>query len=159
MNEMSNDSGELRGVMIQVAGDSLLLPNASIAEILSVVDPEPIENAPEWLLGQVRWRGWQVPLVDFPTLAGQGGPERNLRGRRALVLKALGGNPRMPFFGVLTQGFPRLVTVSPSTLEEMTASESTGVDDVAVPVLYQGEQVLIPDMDRVEAMLGEALAG
>ena len=157
MNEMSNESGELRGVMIQVAGDSLLLPNASIAEILSVVDPEPIENAPDWLLGQVRWRGWQVPLVDFPTLAGQGGPERNLRGRRALVLKALGGNPRMPFFGVLTQGFPRLVTVSPSTLEELPEAEDG--TEVAVPVRYQGEQVLIPDMDRVETMLGEALAG
>ena len=55
----------IRGVLIQVAEARLLLPNATIAEVLSYADPEPVANAPDWLLGRIRWRGWQLPLVAF----------------------------------------------------------------------------------------------
>src|SRR3546814_9487856 len=54
MNTSSqNDSvQDIRGVLIQVGGARLLLPNATISEVLSYADPEPVENAPEWLLGR-----------------------------------------------------------------------------------------------------------
>ena len=51
---MSDNLPDLRGVLIQVTGGRLLLPNACIAEILSVADPEPISGAPDWLLGRIR---------------------------------------------------------------------------------------------------------
>src|SRR3546814_6423691 len=72
MNTSSqNDSvQDIRGVLIQVGGARLLLPNATISEVLSYADPEPVENAPEWLLGRIRWRGWQLPLVSFSRIAG-----------------------------------------------------------------------------------------
>src|SRR3546814_6471524 len=56
---------DIRGVLIQVGGARLLLPNATNSEVLSYADPEPVENAPEWLLCRIRWRGWQLPLVSF----------------------------------------------------------------------------------------------
>ena len=59
---------DIRGVLIQVAGARLLLPNATIAEVLSFADPEPVANAPDWLLGRIRWRGWQLPLLAFARL-------------------------------------------------------------------------------------------
>ena len=59
---------DIRGVLIQVAGARLLLPNATIAEVLSFADPDAIDNAPDWLLGRIRWRGWQLPLVAFSRL-------------------------------------------------------------------------------------------
>ena len=31
---------------------------------------------------------------------------------RLAVLKALGGNPKLPFVAVVTQGFPRLTTLN-----------------------------------------------
>ena len=61
---------DIRGVLIQVAGARLLLPNATIAEVLSYAEPDPVEDAPDWLLGRIRWRGWQLPLVAFARLAG-----------------------------------------------------------------------------------------
>ena len=153
---MSDNLPDLRGVVIQVAGGRLMLPNAVIAEILSVADPEPIEDAPDWLLGRIRWRGWQVPLVSFSTLAGIGAHDESLRGQRVLVLKTLGGDARLPYFAMLTQGFPRLVTVSPAMLvEEPDAQLGEGV---AAAVRYQDEEVLVPDMDSIEQRLHTALA-
>ena len=60
----------IRGVLIQVADARLLLPNATIAEVLSFAEPEPVADAPDWLLGRIRWRGWQLPLVAFSRFAG-----------------------------------------------------------------------------------------
>ena len=37
-------------------------------------------------------------------------------GSKVIVLKALGGDAKLPYFALLTQGFPRLVTVSRDTL-------------------------------------------
>ena len=58
---MSDTAQIIRGVLIQVADARLLLPNATIAEVLSYADPDRVENAPDWLLGRIRWRG-QVPV-------------------------------------------------------------------------------------------------
>src|SRR3546814_3742971 len=79
MNTSSqNDSvQDIRGVLIQVGGARLLLPNATISEVLSYADPEPVENAPEWLLGRIRWRGWQLPLVSFSRIAGLAEEQRS----------------------------------------------------------------------------------
>ena len=41
---------DIRGVLIQVAGGRLLLPNATIAEVLSYAEPDAVAGAPDWLL-------------------------------------------------------------------------------------------------------------
>lgn len=47
MNEPLATAASLRGVMIQIPGSQLLLPNAVIAEVLSLADSEPVEDAPD----------------------------------------------------------------------------------------------------------------
>ena len=79
---------DIRGVLIQVEGARLLLPNATIAEVLSYADPEPVADAPHWLLGRIRWRGWQLPLASFSRLAGIADEAGGL-GSKVVVLKAL----------------------------------------------------------------------
>ncbi|PJK11438.1 chemotaxis protein CheW [Lysobacteraceae bacterium NML120232] len=155
MNESLASAATLRGVMIQIPGGQLLLPNAVIAEVLSLAESEPVEGAPDWLLGKIRWHGWQVPLVAFSRLAQTGTPGSNLRGQRVLILKALGGNPRMPYMAILAQGFPRLITV-PETLEDL------GVADEGVPafkVRYLDEDAMIPDLEQMEILLQDVLDG
>ena len=154
---MSDTSSDLRGVMIQVAGGRLMLPNACIAEILSVADPEPIEDAPDWLLGRIRWRGWQVPLISFSSLAGIGEHDAALRGQRVLVLKTLGGDARLPYFALLTQGFPRLVTVTEQTLA--TQEEGDGLPaGVLARVRLNENDAMVPDLAALEQRLHAALA-
>lgn len=145
---------DIRGVLIQVAGARLLLPNATIAEVLSFADPAPIDNAPEWLLGNIRWRGWQLPLVAFSRLAGIAREEGGL-GNRVIVLKALSENPRMPYFAVVTQGFPRLVTVSAAALMTEESDASALPDGVQAQVTLNDDRALVPDLDQLEALVAE----
>jgi chemosensory pili system protein ChpC len=153
---MSDTANIIRGVLIQVADARLLLPNATIAEVLSYADPEPVENAPDWLLGRMRWRGWQLPLVSFSRFTGIA-DERGGLGSKVIVLKALGGDPKHPFFALLTQGFPRLVTVTEATL---TAESDDGSvpEGVLARVRLNENDALLPDLNAIEDRINEALA-
>lgn len=151
-----DDSRELRGVMIQVAGGYLLLPNATIAEVMNFPVSEAVPNAPAWMTGRIRWHGWDVPVVSFSSLAELGGETTD--SKRVLVAKALGGNPRMPYFAIPILGFPRLVTIDPAQLEELDQEQLQPRTAVATEVRYNGQHALIPDLDALEMLIHQALA-
>ena len=153
---MSDSTNIIRGVLIQVAEARLLLPNATIAEVLSYADPEPVADAPDWLLGRMRWRGWQLPLVSFSRFSGIA-EDRGGLGSKVIVLKALGGDTKHPFFALLTQGFPRLVTVTEGTL--VSDSDDAGVPEgVLARVRLNDDDALLPDLTAIEEKIAEALA-
>ncbi|MFA6228736.1 MAG: chemotaxis protein CheW [Rhodanobacter sp.] len=142
---------EIRCVLVPVGSLRLLLPNANIAEVITQSAPEPVPNAPAWLLGRIAWRGWRVPLVSFTELAGipEGDAELSVR---VAVLKALGGNPKLPFIAVLTQGFPRLTTLN-AELIIPTSDGSPLPPGVRAHVLVRDDVAMIPDLEWVESEL------
>jgi chemosensory pili system protein ChpC len=146
---------EIRGVLITVRGGRLLLPNASVSEVITMSEPEPVENAPEWLLGRVSWRGWRVPLMSFPGLVGWPQSEGALNSRVAII-KALGGNPRMPFFAMVTQGFPRLTALS----EDVVVNDDDGEplpEGISAQVMVRDDKAVIPDLSAIEKRVAEAV--
>jgi chemosensory pili system protein ChpC len=107
-----------------------------------------------WLLGRIRWRGWRLPLVAFGPFAGLG-DERGGLGSKVIVLKALGGDAAMPYFALLTTGFPRLVTVSRDALVEEPGELPPGV---RARVRFNEELAFVPDIDGIEAAIHGVLA-
>ena len=153
---MSDIAYIIRGVLIQVAEARLLLPNATIAEVLSYATPEPLADAPDWLLGRIRWRGWQLPLVSFSRFTGIADEQGGL-GSKVIVLKALGGDQKHPFFALLTQGFPRLVTVTEAALGSDADSEEVP-EGVLARVRLNEDDALLPDLASLEERINDALA-
>lgn len=150
-----NPNQDIRGVLIQVEGDRLLLPNAAVAEVLSFSTPEAVEGAPGWLLGSIRWRGWQMPLVAFSRMLGESDEHGGI-GSKVVVLKALGGNPKAPYFAVLTQGFPRLVTVAREQLLPRD-DDAPLPDGVLARVMLREDEAVVPDLLRLEARIHEGM--
>lgn len=147
---------EIRGVMIPVTGNRLLLPNATVAEVITYSQPEKVANAPGWLLGRLSWRGWRLPLFSFSMLSGQSRTE-NYTNARVAVLKALGGNAKMPFLALLAQGFPRLTTITPDLLIP-SGDENAHPDGVRAEVIVRDDRAVIPDLGLIESMVVDALA-
>ena len=147
---------EIRCVLVPAGDLRLLLPNATVAEVITLPTPEPVEGAPEWLLGRIAWRGWRVPLVAFARLAeaGEGDPELAVR---VAVLKALGGDPELPFLAVLTQGFPRLTTLNAELI--IPTHDGTALPPgVRAQVLVRDDMAVIPDLEMIERELAGLLA-
>lgn len=147
---------EIRGVLIPAGGERLLLPNATVAEVLSLVPILPVADAPPWLHGRIDWHGWQVPLISFSELAGMGDDTADGQGK-VVVLKALGGDPALPYIALLAPAFPRLVSVPHDGLLADAAEEQLP-EAVRMRVLLGEEAALLPDLDRVESRLAEFIA-
>lgn len=142
---------EIRCVLVPVGNLRLLLPNATVAEVITMPAPEPVEGSPPWLLGRIAWRGWRVPLVSFNALAGvgEGDSEQTVR---VAVLKALGGHAELPFIAVVTQGFPRLTTLN-AELIIPTHDGAPLPPGVKAQVLVRDDIAVIPDLEGIEAEL------
>jgi len=154
MSYANND--EIRGVLIQAGEERVLLPNATVAEVMSRVAVEPVADAPRWLVGQIAWHGWKVPLLSFARLSGLG-EEPTAVNNKIVVLKALGGNAGLPYFALLTVSFPQLISVPRDGLLA-DASEDALPQGVHMRVLLGEQSALLPDLDAIETMVLETMA-
>ena len=59
---MSNESTVIHSQLVATQTRNLLLPNTAIAEIVRYTEPQPADDAPDWLLGTMVWRGLRIPV-------------------------------------------------------------------------------------------------
>ena len=149
MSHANND--EIRGVLIQSGPERVLLPNATVAEMMAKVQVEPAADGPHWLLGRLAWHGWDIPLVSFARLSGLG-EESVGSNNKVVVLKSLAGHAERPYYAVLTQGFPQLISVPRDGLLA-DASEENLPDSVHMRVLLGEQSALLPNLDALEKAL------
>lgn len=150
---MSDKPEVLSCVLIPVQEGNLLLPNVSIAEIVDYAQPDALDEAPAWLLGQLNWRGTSLPVISYD--AANGGvsalPEGH-RGRIA-VLNTIGErHDRLPFIAIVTQGIPRQAKVEEAALAPMDGSK--GPADLMI-VDFEGEPTRIPNLEYLEQLAAE----
>lgn len=156
MSDTDNLPREIRGVMLPITGGHVLVPGTMMAEVITFARPDPVADAPAWLLGRLAWRGWGLPVLAFSVLTGAA-PAEPTENTRVAILKALGGHPRLPYLGVLTQGFPRLTLISNDLL--VTDGEAAGEWPMGVreQVRVREELAWIPDLAAVEKLVIGAL--
>lgn len=149
---MSSEANELYSLLIPLAEDRLIVPRACVAEVVRFSSPEQEPGAHDWMLGNVSWNGRALPVVSFEGSLGKDVPA--ITGRtRIVVFYASTGKLKTGYFGVLTQGFPQLVRVNKDVLQLHTTDGWPQDAPVLCRVKMINEFPLIPDLDRLEAML------
>src|SRR6185437_7060210 len=118
--------------------------------------PAAIADAPSWMLGRLAWRGWGLPVLAFSVLAGVAEQEPT-ENTRVAILKALSGHARLPYFGVLCQGLPRLTVSAEEMLIPDDASDAV-ITRVREQVRVHDESAWIPDLGAIESLVVDALA-
>ena len=138
----------VRSQLIPLHNMRVVLPNTAIAEVISYRKPDAVENMPPWLTGMIAWRGLQIPLISLETAALDQAPETGRRSR-IIVLNTLTGSEQLPFYGIISQGIPRLMGLDHSTiLDAPNAQESQKF--VRRQVLVEGHPAVIPDLNSME---------
>ena len=132
-------------------GQGLLVPNTTIAEVTGYLPPEPMAQAPNWLLGTVMWRGSSIPLVSFEVMLGNQDSMHSPH-RRIAIVNTLRKDSLLPFFAIEIQGIPRLLQVGDDTLGA-NETEKDNPAMVAGDYMLDGKSVMIPDLEVIEKML------
>lgn len=143
---------QLYAVLIAVEGDLLLLPNAAVAEVLSIDRLEAVGHiAPIWLAGWCDFGGARLPAVRFEVFNGAPVPGHTRRARVA-VINSFGSR-----FGLLTQGYPHLVTLNRTAIEPVPLRDSDRPDRVLSRVRIARQMALVPDLAAIEREIRSVL--
>lgn len=146
---------QLYAVLMSLHEDTLLLPNAAVAEVLPRDALQRGSNGPAWLLGHCEWNNRRVPVIRFEALNGGNG-EGDARRERIVVLNSPGRHLPSGHLAVVSQGYPHLVTLSRAALHSVELDAVDRDDLVLSRVRIASQVALIPDLDTVEAEIARA---
>ncbi len=149
---MSAEADELYSLLVPLADDRLIVPRACVVEVVRFSKPDHEAGAHDWMLGTVSWNGRELPVVSFEGALGKEIPAATGR-TRIVVFYASTGDLKSGYFGVLTQGFPQLVRVNKDVLKLHTTEGWPADAPVLCRVKMINEFPLIPDLDKLEALL------
>ncbi len=147
---------EIRGVLLPLHEAQLLLPNASVSEVVGVEEIKAVSDVPDWFLGTQEWRGLEIPIISFEKLLGLPAIEPGVRSRLA-VSNTIGGNKDCPFIGLLLASTPRLVRITEDVVAPQSDAQDLG-DAVKCQVVINDENAWIPDMNHIEWVVQEAVS-
>ena len=145
---------ELATLLLPVNGKQLVLPNVTVAEIIPYQEVEAVDDMPEWHLGMLLWRNQKIPLVSFDTING-GAFDSQSPDQRIAIINSIVDDDRLHFFGVVTEGVPRLMRVMADEMSD-DAGEEPGPAEVS-RVMISGERAAIPDIDYIQNELLKVL--
>ena len=155
---MAKDKQLIKCVILTLRKENVIVPDALVAEIVSVKDIEDGVNSANWYLGDMKWRGHNVPLLSFEA-AGGGVTKVNLN-TQAVVLYAVGKDSdanKNPYLALVMSGVPHVSEFS----REQFKIDSEVMEDhpmVAQNVRINGASVSILDVDAMVDMVAELAA-
>lgn len=148
---------ELRTILAPLNEDYVMLPNSAVGEILNFSSPQPFKQGPAWLLGEIAWHGWQVPVINYERLIRDNGITTITSKSRILIVKTLGESTQVNYIGLLIQGLPRLKKVSAGTLMETQNGDLP--ETVFSRVSIDGLQAVIPELGDLTRVVEFAAYG
>jgi chemosensory pili system protein ChpC len=127
---------KIKCIILKINDDELLMPNASVAEIVAIKNIINVANKPGWMLGYLDWRGHSVPLISFEAMGGVRMPSLATGNVKAAVLFSIGKNSSIPYMSILTQDTPKVMNVK---ADDLVANK----EDVSHPAIE--ERVMMAD--------------
>jgi chemosensory pili system protein ChpC len=148
---------EIRTIMAPLIDGHVLLPSSAVAEVLEFTPPDPIKKAPAWLLGELAWHGWQVPVICYEQLISDKNSNVLNSKVRILIIKTLGESTQVSYIGLIIQGLPKLKKVTADSLVEQQGGElpKTIFSNVKIDDLH----VMIPELGKLTRIVEKAAYG
>lgn len=147
---MSETESVIASLYLPVSNKQLLLPNVSVAEVVAYQEPKKLDDAPDYFLGIVNWRGIDIPVVSYELANGLKLNETTSSARIAVINTIGEHKDSFPFFAIITQGIPRLVKVSDDIIKK--TKKKLGQADAAL-IKVDGEDATIPNIDYLESLI------
>ncbi|MBL4583420.1 MAG: chemotaxis protein CheW [Pseudomonadales bacterium] len=138
-------------------GFRLILPNTTVAEIISWQNPQPQHTAnSDWVLGFFEWREKRLPLLSIH-ISGQVPNDDVQPFTKIAVLNAVSDDLGFSYYGVALSGTPKLVRVdredistSESEPNHLVVPEKLSLQTSGSKVMLNGEEAWLPNLDEVE---------
>ena len=144
-----SESEIISSLYLPIGEGKLVLPNVAVAEVIEYSRPKAKEGFPQYYLGDISWRGIDVPLLSFEEVNGRARPPKNTEVRIAVLNNVGTDSKKLPFVAILTQGLPRLIKISEDIIQNATKSNFPAEHS---RIRVDGEEAVIPNLDYLESL-------
>jgi chemosensory pili system protein ChpC len=155
---MNEAPQQLYAVLVSLQGDTLLLPNLAVAEVVSLEGLRPMANAPAWFAGTLAWQGTELAVAGFEPL-NNATAEAPYRRTRVVVVNVVSTRLSAGHYGLLAEGYPHLITLNRAALRPAPLRPRDNPKLVLSRVRVGSSEAAIPNLERVEEELAAVLAG
>lgn len=150
-------SGNLiSSILIPLHNQTLLLPRTAIAEVISYVAPEPLQDAPQWLHGTLRWREQLLLLISFEALQRKPIPPLSEH-THIVIFNTVKSLSNRKFYALITQGIPQLILARADNLSASSKAPNNSL--LCCYAEINQCPVVIPDLGYLEEMLQKCATG
>ena len=157
---MAKNIQVLKCMILTLRSENVIVPSASVAEMISVQGAMKVSNMPNWYVAKMRWHGVDVPLVSFEAAAGEEAKVVNQNTQIAMIYTASEDESRYPYFGLVVSGVPHITQFSRDQIvtDPESVLEAHGHPMVVQKARINGAAVSILDINEIESMIKEAEA-
>jgi len=138
----------LHALEVPLEGMTLLVPSASVAEVVNPSSLTAVPFSEPWLLGVVGWRTLAVPVVSFEALLGAPVPAGHAGGK-ILIFYPMNGRKDWEFYGVLATAEPRPQALDGSQ-PVVSEAELPNSSYIASGLKIANHSMFIPDLDALK---------
>lgn len=142
----------LRCLLMSIQEHIVVVPYASIAEVIPFEKPNPYTNAPPWVLGALNWRGIDIPLISLEMIDETFPKYEILNTAHVAIMNRIYDSKKFDFFAVLLQKMPRM---SRFRKEDFELVSTCLEPHLIMEVLVRGEQAFIPNLLWIEETVSE----
>ena len=157
MSEQIIDQQILPTLLFNIEGAQVLLPDIAVAEIIDyqLVSNVDLDEAPDWWLGQLTWRGLQVPLISLESI-NHGAFFTKKPALKIIIVNALNAlKDTTAYWAFVALDTPKLQRIQRESL--VLSDESSEGYVTLMQAELVGEDVIIPDMEKIETELATLL--
>lgn len=146
-------SDAVYALLIEITGESLLLPNAAVTEVTALDRFEPAdEGAPAWLSGWHATAERRIPVLSFEALSGRARPQTHKRAR-VVIVNPIGQRVGGGGFALLAQSQPHLISINRGGIAAVPLAHGDREELVLSRARMAGQEAVIPDLEQIEARL------
>lgn len=154
MNIVKNS---VRSLVVPMGGMDMLVPNVAIAEVINFQPIDPVHEGPDWLLGKLRWRDQDVPVISIEKICGFDA-QVEAKKPQISIMNSVQPESTLKFYAVVTAGIPRLIQMDEETAGASRKSDkeplTEGVSDC---LSIADEDAFIPNLEVIQSMVEGAL--
>lgn len=122
---------------------NLLLPRASIVQVVESEQLDIVVDLQGALLGKLQWQGWTVPLLSFEAAIHSKVPKYNSE-TKSIIVHSLMDDEARPFIGLTCQGMPKVIEINDRNIKIINGGDSDFIQSKVI--INADTEAYIPEL-------------
>jgi len=139
-------------MLLPLGGYDILLPKSLVKEFLYKPNVQVFEDDSDWLIGEIDWQDYVVPLISFEQLCNQPRVTKTTH-MRAAICYTMHNLDIFPYYAIEVQSIPRPLILDSRALHDHEGMMNKHSEAISYYVNIGSKELVIPNFVKLESIL------